>query len=616
MQKEKDIPMSVKMNNKCFPDIEKLARGESADEKQIHEVLDFIGQRLDCADFRMVCVLRSLYDFSDLISADTLFRMRETVLAFKYAMDEPGEDGMCYWSENHQLLFAACEYLAGQRFPENVFTNNGQTGRGHMQKARVRLLRWFEERFTLGFVEWHSNTYYEEDIAPLSLLIDCAADAEITQKAAMLLDLLLLDMALHSFQGYFSASSGRCYEKQKQDPNAQDTLDIAAKAFGFARPNGYDYTRLSADFILNRTYQVPQVLRVIANSQVPLAVWAGMGLDLKDVAAHFPDPKDMEGRGMYLWSMEAFTNPESVNLTLDMFNAWKLKTNIFLKDIAIMNIRSLKRLGLMPWVVRLLNPVTRGIAIQRANTYTYCTADYMLSTAQHYHPGTFGDQQHIWQASLPGAVLVFTTHPGAAFFEDNARNFSPAYWVGNGIHPHAAQHENVGLCLYDLRVRKGLLEKKRQLFTHAFFPAERFDETVLHNRLAAGRKGNGYIALLSLAQFARRGPDELIQPGKVTGWAVLMGSQDTFGGFDAFLQAASAASLTLEKGRLRLLFNGHAYELVYKKRFLVDGQEQPVNDARLDCAYVSAPKNARHYDVTCEGHQLKLDWPTLTRTFD
>ena len=610
---DSDIPMSVKMNNKCFPDIEKLARGERADEGQILEILDFIDRRYDCADFRLVCVLRSLCDYSGLISEETLSRMKRTVLGFKYAMDEPGRDSMCYWSENHQLIFAACEYLAGQLYPEETFTNNGRTGRQHMQKAQARLERWFEERFTLGFTEWHSNTYYEEDAAPLSLLIDCARDPHIASRAAMLLDLLLLDMALHSFEGGFSAASGRCYERQKKDPKAQDTLDIAAKAFGLARSCGYDYTRLSADFIINRRYRVPPVIPAIARSSQTLEVWAGMGLSLKEVAAHYPDPHDMEGRGMYLWGMEAFTTPESVSLTLRMFRAWKLKSNIFLKDLAIMDIPVLRQLGLLPLIIRLLNPVTRGIAIQRANTYTFRTKDYMLSTAVDYHPGSFGDQQHIWQASLPGAISVFTTHPGAAFFEDNARNFSPSYWVGNGIHPHAAQHRGVGLCLYDLRARRGLLEKKRLLLTHAFFPLARFDETLMEKRLAAGRAGNSYIALLSLGEMEMGEPDELIQRGKVTGWAVLLGSRDEWGSFERFLEAAQAGELRLKGRRLSLEFGDHRYEIIYQKRFLVDGQEQAIDDARLRCAFISVPRDMKRYEAACGGHRLTLDWQTRGR---
>ncbi len=613
MGNERDIPMSIKMNNKCFPGIERLARGEAIDEREIHEVLDFIDRRLDCADFRMVCILRSMYDFAGAISAGTLARMKKTVLSFKYWMDEPGEDSMCYWSENHQLLFAACEYLAGQLYPQETFENNGQSGADHLQKAEKRLHAWFENRFRYGFVEWHSNTYYEEDIAPLSLLIDCCRDSAIVKKATMLLDLLLLDMALHSFQGFFSAASGRCYEAQKKDPHAQDTLDTAAKAFGATPPRQYDYTRLSADFLLNRTYRVPEVLRRIAHSEDAAEIRTSMGLSLSEVGEHFKDPHDMDGHGMYLWSMEAFTNPESVNLTLRIFRAWKLKTNDFLKNITIMDMPVLKQLGLMPWMIRLLNPVTQGIAIQRANTYTYRTKHYMLSTAQQHHPGAFGDQQHIWQASLPGAISVFTTHPGAAFFEDNARNFSPSYWVGNGIQPHAAQHKNVGLCLYDLRVRKGLLEKKRLLFTHAWFPFGRFDETTLTSHAALGRKGDSYIALLSAGEITRREESELIQNGKVTGWAVVLGSKEEHGTFAAFQKRMSAAVLALQGSVLSLSLDGHTYQITYRKDFAVDGQAQNVHYPRLESPYGSAPRNPGVYEVQYEGHRLSLNWSTQTR---
>ena len=153
--------------------------------------------------------------------------------------------------------------------------------------------------------------------------------------------------------------------------------------------------------------------------------------------------------------------------TLEMFESWKLHNNSFLKDLNIVNRKILKRSGLLPFMVRILNPVTQGIAIQRANTYTYKTKDYMLSTAQAHHPGAFGDQQHIWQATLSPEVTVFTTHPAASAFDDVDRNFSPGYWVGNGIQPYSVQHENVHISIYDLRKRIGFMEKDRKYYTHA-----------------------------------------------------------------------------------------------------------------------------------------------------
>lgn len=613
MAAEHDIPMSIKMNNKCFPGIADLKRGERIDEQQILDLLDFIDKRLDCADFRLICVLRTLYDFPHLLSKDTLARMKQSVLGFKYWMDESGEDSMCTWSENHQLIFATCEYLAAQLYPDAIFTNDGRKGSAHLISAKARLDGWLEQRFHLGFLEWHSNTYYEEDVAPLSLLMDCSRDEALRRKAQMLMDLLLLDMALHSFQGWFAASSGRCYEAQKKDPRRQDTLDIARRAFGLPDGQPYDYTRLSSDFILNRSYRLPGVIRRIAHSRDTAEIKTSMGLALTEIGEHFPDPQDIPGRGMYLWSMEAFTNPESVNLTLQIFRAWRMHTNDFLKNLRIMDMPILKQLGLMPWVLRLLNPVTQGIAIQRANTYTFKTAHYMLSTAQAYHPGSFGDQQHIWQATLPGPISVFTTHPGAAFFEDNARNFSPSYWVGNGIHPFAAQHRAVTLCLYDLRVRRGLMEKKRQMFSHAWFPADCFDQTILEPRIALGRKGDSYLALLPVLPMEQGEANELIQRGPLTGWAIMLGSRDEQGDFAAFVRLAREARLTGQGRSMQLDFEGHVYRIEDFRAFLVDGEEQPLEYKRLESPYGSVERNASEYIIEHEGQHLRLNLPELAR---
>ena len=612
MEKSMDIPMSLKMSHKCFADIEKLACGEAADESQILEILKFINTRYDCADFRMVCILRSLYAYSESISYPTQDEMIDAVLGFRYWMDEPGEDSMCYWSENHQLLFAACEYLAGQLYPDRIFFTGGLflLGKEHQQKARNVLLTWFKRRYQFGLSEFHSNTYYEEDIAPLSLLIDFAKEEDIRLQASMLLDIILLDMALHNFQGYFCAASGRCYEAQKKDPHTQDVLEIMDKAFGFDLVKSYDYTRLSAEFVLNQNYHVPKVIHEIAHHQGPLEVKDSMGLDLYEVPEKFKNAHTIEDLGRYLWAMEAFTNPESVNITMKMFGLYHLHTNDFLKDLQVLDRTILHKLGILPALVKLLNPVTQGIAIQRANTYTYKTNHYMLSTAQRHHAGEFGDQQHVWQATLTGGVTVFTTHPGAAFFEDNARNFSPSYWVGNGIMPDAAQHKNVCLVWYKLHWRKGLMEKQRQMYTHAYFPKAKFDQMQkVHDKLYVGRKGGGYVALFSLHSLEEKGEDELVQHGVETGWAVHMGDTDTFADVDAFANRMKQYEFKKVNLELTLMDGGETddyWAVVYKGHFDVNGQLQETAYSRLDCPFGKVKREPDEYLIAAGGYTLHL----------
>ncbi len=611
----RDIPMSVKMNHKCFPGIEMLSRGECIDEDQILEVLHFIDTRYDCADFRLVCILRSLYAYPDLISKETLAAMKKTVLGFRYWMDEPGQDSMCFWSENHQLLFATCEYLAGQLYPGEIFSNSGMTGEDHSKKGKAAIQRWLKRRFEFGFSEFHSNTYYEEDIAPLSLLTAFSKEEELRQGATILLDLLLLDLALHQFEGYFCAASGRCYEVQKKDPQRQDVLDIMKKAFGFHPDREYDYTRLSAEFVLNKAYHVPKALQDIARWGQPLEIHDSMGIDLTEVKEKFQGARTAEDMGAYLWAMEAFTNPESVNMTMRLFRLWNMRGNDFLKDLKVLDKPFLRRLGLLPPLVSLLNPVTQGVAIQRGNVITYKTGDYMLSAAQHHHPGEFGDQQHIWQATLSGGVTVFTTHPGAAFFEDNARNFSPSYWVGNGVNPDAAQHKNVLLCLYRLNVRQGVMEKKRQLFTHAWFPQEKFDEVrKISDRLYLGRKGDGYIALFASEPMREVSGEELIQDGVTTGWAAVMGSAEEYESFDTF--AAKMQKLHLTKTEKGLALSGpdfYNYALAYKRGFYVSSVLQDTAYPRLDCPFAKVERDPQEYFISSGENSLKLNLSAALR---
>lgn len=610
MASQVDVGMSIKMNTKSFKEIIDLDHGNSVDETGILELIDFVNARHDCADFRMIVLIKVLYAYRDLLSSSTQFKIQEAILNFKYAMSEPGSDGMCFWSENHQLLFASCEYLAGQYFPDKVFTNDQRLGSIHMLEAQKKILQWLHHRFKYGFTEWHSNTYYEEDIAPLCVLVDHAKDLEMIEKSKMILDLLFLDMAMHSYEGYFVATSGRCYEDQKKSPEKADVNDILAFAFGIQKRT-YDYTRLSSLYILCKQYKVPEVIKKIASDPSMSVIKDSMGLDLKEVKQEMPQ-HDLHERGMFLWAMEAFTNEQSINMTMDMYNAWNLKENNFLRDLNQVNIPILRRLGLLPLVVKILNPATQGVAIERANTYTYKTKDYMMSTAQQYHPKFFGDQQHIWQATLPKQVSVFSTHPGSPMFDDAARNFSPAYWVGNGINPDAIQHENKLFIIYDLTRRKGYLERKRQDFIHIYFPIEKMDNHQIELNHAFGQSGTGYIAIKTTHQIEQISSEELIIRGKHAGFVVIMGNASKNGSFENFKHQIKTSTLESNKHRLRL-FCDDIYVMRFKRGLWVDGKKINTDYDRYDTPYVKSMRKPQTMLISYHGQSLFLDFKNILR---
>ena len=598
-----------------------LIAGEPVEETQFVRLCEFADVRRDCADFRVVWLLFALARGHGLSDA-TRDRIRTTLLGFKYWMDEAGEDSMCFWSENHQVLFATCEYLAGQAFPDETFTNPGPggvllMGRDRMARASARLRQWYGDRFAFGFSEWLSNVYYEEDIAALALMIDLGEDEDLVRQATMTLDLLLLDMALHRVDGLFAATSGRLYEAQKKDPRTANVVRILDHAFEGAV--GYDPDRLSALFVVGSRYETPEVLRRIAASGDAWTMRQSHGFDLAEVRARVGG--GVVRTGLVYWLMEAFTNPESVRASVRLFRAWALHTNAFLRPM-----RYLSRVPgpLLGPLVRLVNPVTQGVALERADVTAWRSAAGLLSSAQHYRPGGFGGQQHIWAATLAGGVSVFANHPGAPSFASPAGAVVQASWVGNGINPDVAQDGNVVLALHDLRVRRGLLEGPRLRFTHLYWPADRFDEVrggdhVDGGSWLVGRSGSGCVGVVSARRLRAGGADELIQDGAVTAWCVrVVDSSD----IEAVAAEVRAWRMGLDEGRPAVVTvtipgaSGGHYRLSWRGGMTRNGVAATSDHPRLSSPFGVVERFPTRIRVEADGHSLDLDWLSRQRVVD
>ena len=185
---------------------------------------------------------------------------------------------MCYWSENHQVLFGTAAYLAGQLWPDEIFRAGRSfraegpdavrpgdlTGRQHAEAARSRLLGWLDDRLRFGFSEWNAPGYYEEDFAALFNLVDFALDEQVRTRAAMAIDLMLFDLARLSHRGSFGVTGGRSHFKHKNCGYQQSTGDLAEVVFA-TRGAIVDAASGSAgSFASSPSYDVPEVLIRIA----------------------------------------------------------------------------------------------------------------------------------------------------------------------------------------------------------------------------------------------------------------------------------------------------------------------------------------------------------------
>lgn len=180
---------------------------------------DYIRQRYDCSDFYIVYYPYILRTYgsrgSGVLSQETEQELTDCLLGFRYWIDEPGNDAMWFWSENHALMFHTCQLLAGELFPDETFTNSGMTGRQLQAKAKGLLYAWFASFRRVGLAEWNSSPYLPIDTLGFGSLYAYAQDPAMRELGRQGLDYAYYLLAIHSQKGIFACSSGRTYIKEQ-----------------------------------------------------------------------------------------------------------------------------------------------------------------------------------------------------------------------------------------------------------------------------------------------------------------------------------------------------------------------------------------------------------------
>lgn len=574
-----------------------LVHNKEIDWSRLNPTLEFISHEYDVADFKFVNLLRILYEFPGKIPVEVRDNIDKTLLAFRYWWDEPGENSMCYWSENHQILFASAEYLAGQLYVDKTFSKSGLNGKQHVIKAKRRILDWLEMRWKYGFTEYYSATYYIEDIAALTNLIDFAKDDELTVKCKIILDLLLYDVASQQVNGMFASVSGRAYEHNRKG----EAADLGGVTKFLLRNEKIASHGLLNGFMLFRQYDMPHVLRDIANDTGTVIVEQINGLnisELKKEGYYGTGDKSM----MMQWGMEAFTNHEVVRNSLKHIRGAAMFSNDFLKPFRYLDFTIIRWLHLEPLLVKIIQPATNGKAIQRAHTYTYRTKDYSLYSVQDHDQQQYADQHHIAGMNMGNHFSVFHTHPAR---KPGDNNHSPNYWVGYGRLPHVQQFKNVSMAIYAIPPKKNLTEAVLPGYTHAYFPVKKFDSVYIFNNYAFGKKGSVYIALIGKNNFSFRPGtnDDLIQRGRKTFWIMEAGSAVEDTSFQRFIGRIQKNGISFSEENLELVYTSGN-----KKQRLKFGETRAhATQARFASPYVQMA-NDQQKIISFQGKSLLLDF--------
>ena len=212
-----------------------LLEGGETDDPRIagivEETLLAMAERRDCADFVAVPLLWVWIRYRDALPANLQTRIRQAVLDFRYWVDEPGNDAMWFWSENHALCFHVAQMLAGQSFAQDTFSASGRTGAAQAELAAGRLARWFDAVEEDGLAEWNSAAYYPVDFIGLLTLAELGPP-DLADRARAMCDRIFTMVALHTLEGVPAGSMGRAYDKELRAGPLTELAPFAAVAFG------------------------------------------------------------------------------------------------------------------------------------------------------------------------------------------------------------------------------------------------------------------------------------------------------------------------------------------------------------------------------------------------
>lgn len=586
----------------------------------LDKALDRIDRRLDCADFIIPALFRILKEFSGtsyLLPTDEK-RIRNSLISFKYWLDEPGEVHACFFTENHQILYHGAEYLIGGMFPDTVFPNNGMTGAEHKKHGEQFLRRWLTWRSRFGFSEWLTQGYYMEDILGLVNLMCYAPDEDIRQRSRMLIDIMCFDLALHGFRGHLPTTHGRVYTDFIIEPEHEDCSRLMRLLFDEGSQEGLCG---AAVMLACCAYQCPEAIRSVYRAGGSYDIRQRVSMDAADAASYGIDGADFDNI-MFFWGMQTYSDRVCIDNSLRVFPRWNWMVN---------RVRAYKERYDMCDEAGVPCPDAPDFtAMTEADIFTRKTPDYILSNVQSFRPGQMGYQQHPWTASLGGRCVIFTTNPATREYQGR-----PNRWAGNLVLPRSVQYKNVLFCIY-----RTLPDFVDYLESHLYFPTHEMDEVREEKGFLFGRKGKGYIAVTSLnpgyweekdpalfrhvygcnwnKMYDRAGRYEYTVQGHANVWAIEMGSEAESGSFDAF--CASFAENALTGNTLSFAYASPSQGTMtcgWHKALIAEGANIPLRHyKRYDTPFCEAEFDSGEVMIVNSGHTARYDMQTGKAAID
>jgi hypothetical protein len=200
------------LENELYAEIAKMALNwwENIDTKVILKAIESVEQRLPGSPLLALGLLGMLlrHGAHEKFPQWLKKQLKASLVNYRYAAAEPGADLLDFDAEEQQILFAACQALAGQVYPNQVFARGGLSGRQLRQRGEQLALDWMQTHGQRGFSAWDTPEVYADSLTALSHLIEFSRAEPVWGLASVLMDKMLFSLALNSFKGAFGSTRG------------------------------------------------------------------------------------------------------------------------------------------------------------------------------------------------------------------------------------------------------------------------------------------------------------------------------------------------------------------------------------------------------------------------
>ena len=413
-------------------------RTTERDRELLLETLDQIEQRFDCSDFLVCGLIRYLKNYE--LDEELKRRVKDVLLHYRYWMDQEGSDAMCFWSENHSLMFYVSAMNAGELYPDEYFTRAHMTGKELWESGKKRVEQWLDDVEKHGFEEFLSTVYMCVTFAGLLNVIDYTPK-EISDRATKVTDRLLEMLALHTYKGSVIAPMGRVY-RQIIYPflqGAQALMNLIDPSVPYSYGEGW------LAFYATSRYKIPEGLKQLMKCNIEKEYETGNAL-------------------IRLKKNEAYCITSVQSPRED--KAYKRWDNLTL--------------------------------LEEKQKIDKTFHEYTKSLNERFHgttcfePGVYGYQQHMWSCALDSETQVFANHPGGTCDSSQMR---PGYWYGNGVMPAVSQEKGILGAVYQIP------EEHPIHFIHIYWPSVKFDYSQVEKNWLFGKKGTGYMGVWCSAEL-------------------------------------------------------------------------------------------------------------------